>query len=116
MPCNAEFGIIDTFDKNKDYGDEYTPQKYNCVAIDDEVVSDWWDRLLTMKTYFHCYSRPETALTRYGITLIPPESLDLFYDIVANNTKKEFTSQISCLLDLIQKAKNENKFIIHYGV
>jgi len=107
MPCNAEFGIINCFDKSKDYGGEYDPTKYSCVAIDDDVINDWWERLTTMKTYFHCYNCPETALARWGITLIPPESLDLFYDIVANDTKKDFINQIPRLLELITKAKDE---------
>ena len=116
MPCNAEFGIIDCLDKSKDYGGEYDPIKYSCVAVDDDVINDWWERLTAMKTYFHCYSRPETALVRWGITLIPPESLDLFYDIVANDTKKKFINQMPRLLKLITKAKDENKFVIHYGI
>lgn len=116
MSCNAEFGIIDSFDKDKDYGKEYAPQQYNCISIDDYVINDWWNRLLTMKSYFHCYNRPETALARWGITLIPPDSLDLFYDIVANDTTEEYTNQIPNLLDLIRKAKCDNKFVIHYGV
>lgn len=61
MPC-AEFGIIDSFCKDKDYSEEYAPHKYNCISIDDDVVNDWWDSLLKMKSYFHCYDRPETAL------------------------------------------------------
>lgn len=116
MPCNAEFGIIDDFDKEKDYGEEYMPEKYKCVSIDDDILNNWWERLVTMKSYFHCYSRPETALARYGITLIPPESLDLFYDIVAEDTKEKYKEQVSSVLEVIRRAKNENKFVIHYGV
>ena len=116
MPCNAQFGIIDDFDKDKDYGEEYKPQKYNCVSIDDDILNDWWERLLTMKSYFHCCSRPETALARWGVTLIPPESFDLFYAIVEKDTKPEDIYQVQCLLKLIKQAKIENKFILHYGV
>ena len=43
MPCVAEFGIIEEFDKDKDYSSEYEPQKYNCVAIDDDILNDWWE-------------------------------------------------------------------------
>ena len=116
MPCNAEFGIIENFDKNKEYGEEYAPQKYNCIAIDDDIINNWWPKLISMKSYFHNFSRPGTALARYGITLIPPESLDLFYDVVANDTEEAFIDQIYPLLKLIKKAEAENKFVIHYGV
>ena len=40
MPCVAEFGIIEEFEKDKDYSSEYEPQKYNCVAIDDGIIND----------------------------------------------------------------------------
>jgi len=116
MSCDAHFGIIDIFDKTRDYGDEYNPRKYNCVSIDDDIINDWWERLMTMKSYFHCYNRPKIALARWGVTLIPPESFDLFYDIVENDTPRKYINQVQCLLDLIKKAKTESKFIIHYGV
>ena len=36
----AEFGIIDDFDINKDYGDSYEPQRYRCIAICDDALND----------------------------------------------------------------------------
>lgn len=105
MPCNAEFGIIETLDKNKDYGTSYEPDKYGCVSIDDDILENWWERLTKMKSYFHCYARPETALARYGVMLIPPESLDLFYDIAAHDTAEEYQEFIEPLLELIKKRK-----------
>ncbi len=77
----AEFGIIDDFDINKDYGDNYEPQRYHCVAICDDALNDWWERLTEMKSYFHCFNRPSKALARWGITIIPPESLSLLIEI-----------------------------------
>ncbi len=119
VPCVAEFGIIDNFDENKDYS-QYEPEKYHCIAIQDDILDDWWARLTTMKSYFHSYNRPETALARWGVTLIPPESLDLLDDIIAWDTKpkdlKRYYEEISMLLTLIRKAKSENKFVIHFGV
>ena len=39
----AEFGIIECFDECADYT-EYVPERYQCVAIDDEkYLNDWWD-------------------------------------------------------------------------
>jgi hypothetical protein len=52
-----------------DYSD-YEPQKYNCVAIDDDILNDWWNELALIKTYFHSYSRSNFALARWGVTLI----------------------------------------------
>lgn len=47
----AQFGIIESFDKNRNYT-EYAPEKYHCVAIDDDkYLNDWWDSLLEIDTF-----------------------------------------------------------------
>ncbi|QNU65416.1 hypothetical protein EHE19_010750 [Ruminiclostridium herbifermentans] len=116
MPCVAEFGIIEEFDKDKDYSSEYEPQKYNCVAIDDDILDDWWEELTLIKTYFHCYSRLEYGLARWGVTLIPPESLEAFYNIVSKYEKTKTSEELTNLKILLRKAISENKYVIHYGV
>ncbi len=115
MPCVAEFGIIDKFEKNKDYSN-YEPEKYNCVAIDDDFLDDWWEQLALIKTYFHNYNRPEFALARWGITLLPPESLESFYNIVATDHRAKSSEELLALRKVIRKAIAENKYVIHYGV
>ena len=115
MPAVHEFGIIMSLDKNKDYG-YYNPEAYNCVDIDDDAMYGWAKRIETMKSYFHCFNRPAAGLAWCGVTLIPPESLDLFHDIVAKNTSIGFIEQVPPLLDIISKAKKDNKFIIHFGI
>ena len=121
------FGIIDILDEHRDYSkfrsDESFEDKLNehhCVSVPDDIINNWWEKLLTMKSYYHEYSRLSTALARWGITLIPPESLDLFHDIIISDTSSEFfekgTDDVNNLLALVEKAKKENKFVIHYGV
>lgn len=101
-----EFGIVDTIE-NKDYV-KYEPQNYNCVTIDDNLyINDWWEDLLKMKTYFHNINRPSTALARWGITLIPPESLSIFNDIVTNDLRIQYDDNLKGLLSLIEKAIKE---------
>lgn len=112
----AEFGIIDDIEFGKDYS-EYEPNKYHCVYIDDDLyINDWWERLLGMKTYFHNTNRPETALARWGVTLIPPESLPAFYEIVANDPRINEDEFLVALANKIVEAMDKNKFMIHYGV
>jgi len=115
MPCVAEFGIIDEFDKDKDYS-IYEPEKYHCTAIEDDILNDWWNQLVLMKTYFHCYNRQEFALARWGVTLIPPESLESFYDIVSSDHRSKSSKELIDLMVLIRKAISDNKYVIHYGV
>lgn len=116
VACIAEFGIIDEFEKDKDYSVEYEPQKYNCIAIDDNILNDWWTELILIKTYFNSYSRPNFALARWGVTLIPPESLEDFYNIVSKDKCSKSSKELIDLMILLRKAISENKFIIHYGV
>ncbi len=115
MPCVAQFGIIDEFDTERDYS-EYEPQKYNFVAINDDYLSDWWNDLSLIKTYFHSHNRPEFALARYGVTLIPPESVRQFYNIVSADKRLKSSQELIALMILLRTAITENKYVIHYGV
>ena len=121
------FGIIDDFDEQKDYGDfsdalsyDDILKKYHCIALPDIIINDWWDNLIHMKSYYEKYGRPETALSRWGTTLIPPESFDLFTEIIKTRTNERYLllceTELTALLSLIKQAKCKNKFVIHYGV
>jgi len=112
----AEFGWIDEIDREKDYS-EYEPEKYHCVAIDDDIyISDWWDRLLLMRTYHHRLSRPAFGLARWGVTIIPPESLAMFQDIVLGDRRIRSDEHLRELADVIEQAICGNKYMIHFGV
>ena len=46
----TEFGIIDDFNEKNDYTGYY-PDKYNCVAIDDDrYINAWWKELSKINT------------------------------------------------------------------
>ena len=111
----TEFGIIEDIEERQQYS--YEPEKYHCVYIDDETyINDWWDKLVLMKTYFHNFNHPEFGLARWGITLIPPESLPAFQEIVLSDRRINEDEHLVALADKIQEAINKNKFMIHYGI
>ena len=115
----AEFGIIEDFDEKKDYTGYY-PEKYNCVAIDDDLyLNDWWNDLSLIDT-FNVYSKrvlqSQKALSRFGITIIPPRSLPAFLDIVISDRRYKKDKRLVVLADLIRYAIEQNKYMIHYGV
>ena len=111
----TEFGVIEDIGETKEYS--YDPEKYQCVYIDDDIyIDDWWDKLVLLKTYFHSLDRPEFGLARWGITLIPPESLPGFQDIVLSDKRINEDAHLRELADKIQDAINRNKFMIHFGV
>lgn len=113
MP-KAQFGIIEHVEETSEF--KYDPEKYGCIPINDDYLDDWWSRLSIMKTYFHCLSRPELGLARYGITLIPPESLPLFQDIVLSDPRINQDDHLPALAYLLQKAIEKNKYVIHFGI
>jgi hypothetical protein len=113
--AKTEFGIIDEINPQKDYG-VYEPEKYNCVYINDDLIDDWWERLSIMKSYFHNMNRPSFALARWGVTLIPPESLPIFQDIVITDKRINTDNNLVNLADKIQEAIEKNKFMIHFGI
>lgn len=115
MPLVHEFGILDDFDSQKKYN-EYTPQKYNCVSVDDDIISSLIGNLSIMSSYFHSFNRPEYGLSYYGITIIPPESLSLFYDVIASSGYFKNSTELSELASIIQQATEEKKHMIHYGI
>ena len=98
----AEFGIIEDIRETQEYS--YDSKKYQCVCIDDDVyIDEWWNR-------------PEFGLARWGITLIPPESLPGFQDIVLSDKRISEDVHLRELADKIQDAISRNKFMIHLGV
>jgi len=111
----TEFGIIEDIGEMQEYS--YAPEKYQCVCIDDDIYIDgWWDKLVLLKTYFHSLDRPEFGLARWGITLIPPESLSNFQEIVLSDRRINEDIHLRELADKIQDAISRNKFMIHFGI
>ncbi|MBR6633895.1 MAG: hypothetical protein IKL05_06320 [Clostridia bacterium] len=100
-----EFGIMNTPPKPHTRYDEYEPQKYNCIEVDDRYI-EVIDGKLDADTYWHTLDVKGKGLAYCGITLIPPEAIDSLLALV----------DYQPLAELLKKAKNENKFVIHYGL
>ena len=90
--------------------DEYEPQKYNCISVDDYYLEDIVSHFNHMDSYWHTLDIKGKGLEYSGITLIPPESLREFINVIYN---------IDVLYELrllSEKALKENKWIIHFGL
>ncbi len=110
-----EFGIIE--DMKNEARDYVIPEREQCVSIADDVyIDDWWDQLCIMKTYFHGFDCPKLGLARYGVTLIPPESLPVFQEIVLSDRRINEDDHLVALAKMIQDAIDRKKFMIHFGV
>ena len=61
MP-HHEFGIMDTAPEKGLRYDEYEPQKYNCITVDDVYIEGILDRLSNIHTYAHTLDVPYSGL------------------------------------------------------
>lgn len=105
-----EFGLMETDPVPGVRYDEYEPQKYNCISIDDDYLESLLPELAEFVFFWHTLDRPEKGLAYYGITLIPPSSMG---DVLAVLGDLEFFVP---LRELLTKAKAEGRFIIHFGI
>lgn len=115
----TQFGIIASFDESGDYT-EYAPERYHCVAIDDDkYLNDWWNSLLEIDT-FSVFSehilQPQKALSRWGITIIPPSSLPRLLNIVVSDERYRRDKRLVAFAFLIRQAIEREKYMIHFGV
>lgn len=107
-----EFGIMNNKPMNKERFDEYNPNKYNCISVDDDFIESISSELQNVSCYCHTLQNKCDGLAYCGITLIPPESMDILIKILLLQDKLEYTDLIS----LVNQAKEENKYIIHFGI
>lgn len=115
MAYTHEFGVLNATIRQSSF-DDYTPEKYDCISVDGECVDAFIDELNHMRTYSHSYDRPGYGLEECGVTLIPYESLALFYQIVKAIMCMHEFEQLNRLVLKIAQAQIEKKDMIHYGL
>lgn len=107
-----EFGIMQKEPMSKELFNTYKPKKYNCIVIDDVFIESILIDLQSIECYWHTLQKPAKGLAYYGITLISPKSIDKFISILLLQDKVEYVQLIS----LFNKTKENNKYIIHFGI
>lgn len=105
-----EFGIMAEAPRPGERYDTYEPERYNCISVDDEDLNAAEGRLSTVACYWHTLAVKEKGLTWCGITLLPPESLSACIDAVAG------LPALGALKELLEKAREEGRWVIHYGL
>ena len=105
-----EFGIMDIAPTLKQEYNKYEPEKYHCISVEDEYIEPLLKELSVIPCYCHSLKQEKRGLAYYGITLIPPHSLKEFISVI--DSKMQFNE----LRNLLSKASNDNKFVIHFGI
>ena len=60
--------------------------------------------------YWHTVDKTGKGLAYCGVTLIPPEAMDGMIGAMGD------TEEIAPLRELLMEAKQQDKFVIHYGL
>ena len=105
-----EFGIMPVAPKKGECYDDYTPWKYRCISVDDGRIAPHLARLKLIRCFWYSLDRPEPGLAYDGITLIPPEAVSPFLDVIAEDPA------LSGLGALLIDALESRRFVIHYGI
>lgn len=105
-----EFGIMDRAPRPGERYDDYQPEKYRCIAVDDDWLEPFLPALFQIDCFWHSLDTAGKGLDYCGISLIPPGSLDTMQHIITG------VPTLADLQRLLQTAKEENRYVIHYGL
>lgn len=105
-----EFGIMERPPIHGERYDCYEPEKYHCICVDDDWIEGLLPAFARIDLFWHCLDVPRKGLAYCGITLIPPESMAAVIEIIQDIPGLEE------LKHLLFKAKDDNRFIIHFGL
>lgn len=105
-----EFGILPRDPVPGERYDTYEPERYHCVAVDDAWVEPLAEKLTELPVYWHTLDQPGRGLAYCGVTLIPPGSIPAILAVL--DVAEEWTS----LGGLLEEAKTQGRFVIHYGL
>ena len=105
-----EFGIMQTPPKKGKRYDKYEPNKYECISVNDDYIENIIEKLSYIDFYWHTLDVAGKGLSYCGITLIPPTSMQSFISEIDD------IPELHSLKELLLKALNQNKWIIHFGL
>ena len=105
-----EFGIMYTAPTIEQDYNNYEPEKYHCISVEDDNIEPLLKEFSAIPCYWNSLRRAKKGLAYCGVTIIPPHSLKEFISVIDNK------AQFHELKELFQKADKENKFVIHFGI
>lgn len=105
-----EFGMMPLAPQDGVRYDEYEPERYHCIAVDDDII-ETVDRLFCeIPMFWHTTDVPGKGLAYCGVTLIPPDASRRMLEVLPEN------SELNELCTLLETACADEKWVIHFGV
>ena len=105
-----EFGIMQIPPQKGQRYDEYEPNKYDCISVNDDYIENILEQLCDIDFYWHTLDISGKGIAYCGVTLIPPSSMQKFIAVIEN------IFELNQLKKILSKALDENKWIIHFGI
>lgn len=105
-----EFGIMQSAPLEGERYDNYEPEKYNCITVDDCYIEKIVADLDDIDFFWHTLDVPGKGIAYCGVTLVPPSSFSALVKVIEN------IPDLLELKKLCQKAQLENKWMIHFGL
>ncbi len=110
MGMEHEFGLLPQEPPVEKRFDAYEP--HGCIRVHDDWIEPIAEKLEAVPSFYHSRSVPGTGLAYCGITLFAPSSLGLFQQIL----REEENDAYAELLALLERARREHKYVIHFGL
>lgn len=107
-----EFGLMEKTPRLHARYDKYEPEKYRCLEIEDYDIEPLFMDVQEIPCFYHTRQKPGTGLAYCGITLIPPESAEAFLSVLHAHGGDRFRP----LIGLFERARDEGKYVIHFGI
>ncbi len=104
-----EFGIMPNVPQSGERYDEYEPERYNCISVDDEYIEYVDANLTDIEFYWHSLDVNGKGIAYCDVTLIPPISIKPFINVVKDRVG------LFELVELAEEAYSENNWMIHFG-
>lgn len=118
-----DFGIVSNIEYDKDYSKIGSPDaykalyaQYHCVSVPDGIVSDWIPLANNIPTYLCSLSRKNMGIDHYGVTIIPPKSVKMLFDIVRSYMDTTKNESVEKLVKLLNIAFEKRQYVICYGI
>lgn len=105
-----EFGIMQHAPLGGKRYDDYEPEKYDCISVDDVFLEDVVGAFTPIDFYWHTLDVRGKGLAYCGVTLIPPQSLEALIAIIRD------LPGLSELTALSETAQRAGKWMIHFGL
>lgn len=109
-----EFAILDYVDDKIEYDfGMMNRNQLTCIKVSDDYFNEWVVELMDVDVYWFQLSRPKQGFARYGVTLIPPESIPRIKAVAMRDIE---IASVSEFIQLLDQAINQNKYVIHFGI